>query len=74
MGTHPRLREDAGLDLNEKTKILVKGLSAAEAHTATQRLLTADPSSCNGNPLVDVRTGARHADGRLSGLWSRHGL
>jgi hypothetical protein len=30
--------------------------------------------SCNGNPLVDVRTGARHADGRLSGLWSRHDL
>jgi hypothetical protein len=30
--------------------------------------------SYNGNPLVDVRTGARHADGRLSGLWSRHGL
>jgi hypothetical protein len=30
--------------------------------------------SCNGNPLVDVRTGARHADGRLSGLWNRHGL
>jgi hypothetical protein len=28
--------------------------------------------SCNGNPLVDVRTGAWHADGRLSGLWSRH--
>jgi hypothetical protein len=31
-------------------------------------------TSCNGNPLVDVRTGARHADGRLGGLWSRHGL
>jgi hypothetical protein len=30
--------------------------------------------SYNGNPLVDVRTGARHADGRLSGLWIRHGL
>ena len=24
--------------------------------------------SWNGNPLVDVRTGARHADGRLCGL------
>jgi hypothetical protein len=31
-------------------------------------------TSCNGNPLVDVRTGSRHADGRLSGLWSRHDL
>jgi hypothetical protein len=28
----------------------------------------------NGNPLVDVRTGARHADGRLGGLWNRHCL
>jgi hypothetical protein len=24
--------------------------------------------------LVDGRTGARHADGRLGGLWNRHGL
>jgi hypothetical protein len=30
--------------------------------------------SCNGNPLVDERTGARHADVRLGGLWNRHGL
>ena len=30
------LREDTGLDLNDKTKILVKGISAAESHTATQ--------------------------------------
>jgi hypothetical protein len=30
--------------------------------------------SCNDNPLVDVRTGARHADVRLGGLWNRHGL
>jgi hypothetical protein len=29
---------------------------------------------CNGNPLVDERTGARHADVRLGGLWNRHGL
>jgi hypothetical protein len=29
-------------------------------------------ASCDGNPLVDVRTGARHADGRLGGLWNRH--
>ena len=28
----------------------------------------------NGNPLVDVRTGARHADGRLGGLWNSHCL
>ena len=26
----------------------------------------------NDNPLVDVRTGAGHADVRLSGLWNRH--
>jgi len=29
------LKEDAGLDLNDKTKILVKGISVAEAHAAT---------------------------------------
>jgi hypothetical protein len=28
--------------------------------------------TCNGNPLVDVRTGAGHADVRLGGLWNRH--
>ena len=38
------LKEDAGRDLNDKTKILVKGISAAEAHAAVQRLLIADPS------------------------------
>jgi hypothetical protein len=38
------LRADAGLDFNDETKILVKGISEAEAHTAAQRLLTADPS------------------------------
>jgi hypothetical protein len=26
----------------------------------------------NGNPLIGVRTGARHADGRLGGLGSEH--
>jgi hypothetical protein len=46
------LREDAGLDLNDKTKILVKGISAAEAHTAAQRLLTADPSLAHLSPLL----------------------
>jgi ribosomal protein L27 len=30
--------------------------------------------SCDGNPLVDERTGARHADGRLGGLGSEHCL
>ena len=30
--------------------------------------------SYNSNPLVDVRTGARHADGRLGGLGSEHCL
>ena len=29
---------------------------------------------CNGNPLVDECTGARHADGRLGGLDSEHCL
>ena len=31
-------------------------------------------NSCDGNPLVDVRMGARHADRRLGGLWKRHVL
>jgi hypothetical protein len=30
--------------------------------------------SCDGNPVVDVHTGARHADGWLGGLWNRHVL
>jgi hypothetical protein len=39
------LKEDAGLVLNfDKTKILVKGISAADAHAAAQRMLAADPS------------------------------
>jgi hypothetical protein len=39
------LKEDAGLALNfDKTKILVKGISAADAHAAAQRLLNADPT------------------------------
>ena len=32
------------------------------------------PLSCDGNPLVDMRTGARHADVRLGGLWNRQCL
>ena len=46
----PVLKEDAGLDLNDKTKILVKGISAAEAHAAAQRLLAADPSLAHIGP------------------------
>jgi hypothetical protein len=46
------LKEDAGLALNEKTKILVKGISAADAHAAAQRLLIADPSLAHLSPLL----------------------
>ncbi len=47
------LKEDAGLDLNfKKTKILVKGLSVADAHAAAQRMLAADPSLANLSPLL----------------------
>jgi hypothetical protein len=46
------LQEDAGLDLNDKTKILVKGISAAETHTAAQRLLAAEPSLAHLGPLL----------------------
>ena len=47
------LKEDAGLALNlDKTKILVKGLSAADAHAAAQRMLAADPSLAHLSPLL----------------------
>ncbi len=46
------LREDSGLDLDEKIKILVKGISEAETHTAAHRLLTADPSLAHLDPLL----------------------
>ena len=45
------LKEDAGLSLNfdstqkSKTKLLVKGISAADAHAAAMRMLAANPSS-----------------------------
>ena len=46
------LKEDAGLALNDKTKILIKGISAADAHAAAQRLLIADPSLAHLSPLL----------------------
>ena len=50
------LKEDAGLDINDKTKILVKGITAAEAHAAAQRLLAADPSLAHLGPLLTPKT------------------
>ena len=44
------LKEDGGLSLNfdstqkSKTKFLVKGISAADAHAAAMRMLVANPS------------------------------
>ena len=46
------LKEDAGLALTDKTRILVKGISAADAHAAAQRLLIADPSLAHLSPLL----------------------
>jgi hypothetical protein len=46
------LKVDAGLALNDKTKILVKGISAADAHAAAQRLLIVDPSLAHLSPLL----------------------
>jgi hypothetical protein len=46
------LKEDAGLALNDKTKILVKGISASDARAAAQRLLIADPSLTHLSPLL----------------------
>ena len=47
------LKEDAGLDLNlDKTKILVKGISAANAHAAVQHMINADLSLEHLSPLL----------------------
>jgi hypothetical protein len=46
------LKEDTGLALNDKNKILVKGISASDAHAASQRLLIADPSLAHLSPLL----------------------
>ena len=46
------LTEDAGLDINDKTKILVRGITATEAHAAAQSLLAADPSLAHLGPLL----------------------
>ena len=51
------LREDAGLDLNDKTKILVvKGISAAEAHTTAQRCSLMIPPSHTSVPCSPPRS------------------
>jgi hypothetical protein len=44
-----------------------------QRNTSSEREQSAH-SSCNGNPLVDERTGAGYADVLLVGLWNRHGL
>jgi len=46
------INEDAGLAINDKTKILVKGISAADTHAAAQRLLIAHPSLAHPSPLL----------------------
>jgi hypothetical protein len=47
------LKEDAVLALNfDKTKIFVKGISAADAHAAAQRMLNADPSLVHLRPVL----------------------
>jgi hypothetical protein len=47
------LKEDAGLDLNfDKTKILVKGISAADAHAAAQNMINADLSLAHLSPML----------------------
>jgi hypothetical protein len=51
-GRDEALKEDAGLVLNDKTKILVKGISAADAHATAQRMLIADPFPAYLSPLI----------------------
>jgi hypothetical protein len=63
------------MDLPSSQKVRVgAGGVARRAEASTRGALQKAIASYNGNPLVDVRTGARHADGRLGGLWIRHGL
>jgi hypothetical protein len=50
------------------------GRGCAEKAEVLSRALQRPMTSWNGNPLVDVRMGARHADRRLGGLWKRHVL
>jgi hypothetical protein len=46
------IKEDAGLDLNfDKTKILVKGVSAADVHAAAHRILNTDLPLAHLSPL-----------------------
>jgi helix-turn-helix protein len=46
------IKEDAVLDLNfDKTKILVKGVSAADVHVAAQRMLNTDLPLAHLSPL-----------------------
>ena len=46
-------KQDAGLALDfNKTKILVKGISAADAHAAAQRMFATDPSLAHLSPLL----------------------
>jgi hypothetical protein len=51
----------------------VAGLVARKAEVSRGALQRAR-ASCDGNPLVVRRTGARHADERLGGLDSEHVL
>jgi hypothetical protein len=51
-----------------------RGRGCAEKAEASHGTLQRAIASCNGNPLVDEYTGARHADVRLGDLWIRHGL
>ena len=49
------LKQDVGLDLNlVKTQILVKGISAADAHFASHLMLDADPSLAHLSPLLSA--------------------
>ncbi len=61
------LKEDAGLDINDK---IVKGITAAEAHAAAQRLLNAHPSLAHLDPLLTPKA---FVDNGYIGLGGSHG-
>ena len=50
------LKEDSGLDIHDKTKNLVKGITASEANAAAQRLLNDHPSLAHLGPLLTPKT------------------
>jgi hypothetical protein len=76
VGQHTKLVSTDGLDVTKGEVLVdvqvVENLVVSCAKGDVVRGFEGSQNTCNGNPLVDVRTGAGHADVRLGGLWNRH--